>query len=87
MTIYAHTQKLAHILALEDALSAIALARDIAADEGETVDAWRILDNRRQRFIMGLSPEEDFQLEEARGDYKHWEMAREEVGRIVVSGN
>jgi len=42
MTMYAHTRKLAHILALEDALTAIAFARNIAIGaEGEKVDANR----------------------------------------------
>lgn len=43
MTIYTHTAKLAHILVLEDALSAVAVARDTVGNEAEAaaVDSQR----------------------------------------------
>ncbi len=69
MTIYAHTAKLAHILALKDAMSTVAFARDMVVDGGETEMAWRLLDGRRQWLMGTLSPEEDCQLEECRAEH------------------
>ena len=52
-------------------LTAVAFVHDMVADEEETV--WGLLDNRRQRLMATLSPEEDYQLEECRAEHKRRE--------------
>ncbi len=86
MSIYA-PHKLAHILAREDALAAVAFARDMVGDEGKTEQAWRLLDNRRQRLVATLSPEEDCQLEECRAEHLRREAEKEQKGHAGVSRN
>lgn len=54
------------ILQLEQALKHMQAARDLSRREPTIDDAWRVIDEYRQKLIVGLSPKEDQALELAR---------------------
>ena len=54
------------ILQLEQALKHMQAARDLSRREPAIDDAWRVIDEYRQRLILGLTPREDMALELAR---------------------
>ncbi len=71
-------------------MAAVAFARDMVEDEGETEAAWRLLDNRRQWLMATLSADESCQLGECRAEHQRWERRRSKrstPGRVGIDGS